>query len=77
MQDDYRFNVLLTPGLFASTANLGASQVTSIINNTQNRGDNIYVVDLVPFGSSITTKLLKQMLKILHTLLLTGLGSNN
>jgi hypothetical protein len=40
-QDDYRFNVLLTPGLFASEANLGASQVTTIINNTQNRGDNI------------------------------------
>jgi hypothetical protein len=54
-QDDYRFNVLLTPGLFASEPNLGSSQVTSIINNTQNRGDNIYVVDLVPYGSSITT----------------------
>jgi hypothetical protein len=54
-QDDYRFNVLLTPGLFSSTANLGASQVTSIVNNTQNRGDSIYVVDLVPFSSSINT----------------------
>ena len=52
-QDDYRFNVLLTPGLFTSTANLGASQVTTAINNTQNRGDSIYVVDLVPFSSSI------------------------
>jgi phage tail sheath protein FI len=54
-QDDYRFNVLLTPGLFAQTANLGASQVTTAINNTQNRGDSIYVVDLVPFNSSINT----------------------
>jgi uncharacterized protein len=54
-QDDYRFNVLLTPGLFTETANLGASQVTTAINNTQNRGDNIYVVDLVPFSSSINT----------------------
>jgi uncharacterized protein len=52
-QDDYRFNVLLTPGLFAQTANLGASQVTSIINNTMNRGDNIYVSDLVPFNATI------------------------
>jgi len=52
--DDYRYNVLLTPGLFASTANLGASQVTTAINNTQNRGDAIYVVDLVPFSSSIS-----------------------
>jgi phage tail sheath protein FI len=53
-QDDYRFNVLMTPGLFAQTANLGASQVTSIINNTMNRGDNIYVSDLVPFNATIT-----------------------
>jgi uncharacterized protein len=54
-QDDYRFNVLLTPGLFTETANLGASQVTTAINNTQNRGDSIYVVDLVPFSSSVNT----------------------
>jgi hypothetical protein len=52
--DDYRFNVLLTPGLFAFTANLGASQITTAINNTQLRGDNIYIVDLVPFGSTIS-----------------------
>jgi phage tail sheath protein FI len=52
--DDYRYNVLLTPGLFASTPNLGSSQVTTAINNTQNRGDSIYVVDLVPFNSSIS-----------------------
>jgi uncharacterized protein len=51
--DDYQFNVLITPGLFASTANLGASQVTTAINNTQNRGDSIYLVDLVPYGSNI------------------------
>jgi hypothetical protein len=54
-QDDYRFNVLLTPGLFGSEAGLGASQVNTIINNTMNRGDNIYVTDLVPYSSSITT----------------------
>ena len=53
-QDDYRFNVLLTPGLFASEAGLGAAQVNTIINNTQDRGDNIFVTDLVPFSSSIT-----------------------
>ena len=37
-QDDYRFNVITAPGLFNS---LQASQTTTIINNTQNRGDNI------------------------------------
>jgi hypothetical protein len=54
-QDDYRFNVLMAPGLFASEAPLGSSQVTTIINNTQNRGDNIFVSDLVPYNSSINT----------------------
>jgi len=54
-QDDYRFNVILTPGLFASEGPLGAIAVTSIITNTQNRGDSIYVSDLVPFSSSINT----------------------
>ena len=54
-QDDYRFNVLTAPGLFASEAPIGSSQVTSIINNTMNRGDNIFVSDLVPYSSSITT----------------------
>jgi hypothetical protein len=51
--DDYKYNVLLTPGLFANTATIGSSQVTTAINNTMNRGDAIYVVDLVPFSSSI------------------------
>jgi phage tail sheath protein FI len=51
-QDDYRFNVLLTPGLISNEANLGTSQITTAINNTQNRGDSIYVVDLVPYATS-------------------------
>jgi hypothetical protein len=58
-QDDYRFNILLTPGLISNEANLGTSQITTAINNTQNRGDSIYVVDLVPYGttaiSTVTT----------------------
>jgi hypothetical protein len=53
--DDYRYNVLITPGLFANEAKIGSSQVTTAINNTQNRGDNIYVVDLVPYSSSVST----------------------
>ena len=44
---------MITPGLFASEAGLGASQVNTIINNTMNRGDNIYVTDLVPYSSSV------------------------
>jgi hypothetical protein len=49
--DDYRFNILLTPGLCDS---LHTSQCTSIISNTANRGDNLYVLDLVPYNSTTT-----------------------
>jgi hypothetical protein len=51
-QDDYKFNILLTPGLFDQYQ---SSQVTSIISNTQNRGDNIYVLDLVGYESTVST----------------------
>jgi uncharacterized protein len=50
--DDYRFNIMLTPGLVNS---LHTSVVTSIIDNTQNRGDSLYVVDLVPYNSQVST----------------------
>jgi len=52
--DDYKFNVLLTPGLIDEDH---TSQVASIIDNTQNRGDNIYVLDLVGYNTAITTVL--------------------
>jgi phage tail sheath protein FI len=52
-QDDYKYNVLLTPGLYDAGY---TSQVTSIITNTQNRGDAIYVLDPVAYGAgSIST----------------------
>ena len=50
-QDDYRFNVILTPGLIDSGG--FSSTVTSIISNTQNRGDSIYVVDQNPYNSTV------------------------
>jgi hypothetical protein len=46
----YQFNLLFTPGL---TNDNHAAQVTSIINNTIARGDNMYVVDLVDYNSTI------------------------
>jgi len=52
-QDAYKFNVLVTPGLYNSDTNYGA-QMTTIINNTQNRGDNIFIADLVPYGSLVS-----------------------
>jgi len=49
--DDYKFNILLTPGLYNADY---TSQATSIISNTQNRGDNLYVLDLVKYGQAVT-----------------------
>jgi hypothetical protein len=50
-KDDYQFNMLFTPGVYRSGY---ASIVSNIITNTQDRGDNIYVADMVPYGASIT-----------------------
>jgi phage tail sheath protein FI len=56
-QDDYRFNVILTPGLIDS---LHTGVCTSIISNTQNRGDSIYVLDLVPYGTAAASTVVGQ-----------------
>ena len=53
-QDDYRFNLLLTPGLFNS---VHPTQTTSLINNTQGRGDSLYVLDPVVYGNTIAQTL--------------------
>jgi len=50
--DDYRFNILLTPGLYDTDY---TAQVSEIITNTQNRGDNIYVLDPVKYGQNVPT----------------------
>jgi hypothetical protein len=51
-KDDYQFNILFTPGLYRSDY---AGILSTIITNTQDRGDNIFVTDMVPYGSSVTT----------------------
>jgi hypothetical protein len=43
---------LFTPGL---TNDLHTTQVTNIITNTINRGDNLYVVDLGTYGNSVSS----------------------
>jgi len=50
-QDDYQFNMLITPGLLNSDH---TSQVTKAITNTQVRGDSIYIIDPVAYASNIT-----------------------
>ena len=52
-QDDYQFNVLTTPGLFDDVST-HSGQITNIINNTQNRGDNIFVMDLASYDSTVS-----------------------
>ena len=51
-KDDYQFNILFTPGLYRSDY---TNAISTIITNTQDRGDNINVADMVPYGSSVTT----------------------
>jgi phage tail sheath protein FI len=50
-KDDYQYNVLLTPGLYKSDY---SSPMTSIISNLTERGDAIYVADLVGYGSTVS-----------------------
>jgi phage tail sheath protein FI len=49
--DDYQFNVLTTPGL---TNESHTSKISTIVVNTKDRGDNLYVVDLVNYSSGVT-----------------------
>ena len=51
-KDDYQFNVISTPGLFNSAAT-HTGVISSIITNTQLRGDNIYVVDMVGYDGTL------------------------
>ena len=50
-QDDFSFNAIATPGIYYDDY---SSQITTLINNTQLRGDNIFILDLVAWGSTIT-----------------------
>ena len=51
-KDEFRFNVLLTPGL---THEDNSAIVSSFTDMVEDRGDAIYVTDLVGYGSSIAT----------------------
>ena len=52
-KDDYSFNILLTPGLLNSAAT-HTGVISSIITNTQLRGDNIYVIDMVGYDGTLS-----------------------
>jgi phage tail sheath protein FI len=48
-KESYQFTSIYTPGLLLSKH---SSQVNQIITNTQNRGDSLYVVDLIEYGAT-------------------------
>ena len=50
-KDDYQFNILFTPGLYRQDY---AGTISTIVTNTQDRGDNIFVADMVSYGASVT-----------------------
>jgi len=52
-KDDYKYNLITTPGLAIANPT-HATPLNTLISNTENRGDNIVVMDLVNYNASIT-----------------------
>jgi uncharacterized protein len=55
-REAYQFNVLFTPGI---TNNLHPGVVSNIITNTQNRGDNLYVLDLIDYSGTVASTIVQ------------------
>ncbi len=51
-KDEYQFNSITTPGV---TSQNGAAIVSSVANNSVNRGDSISIVDLVNYQANVGT----------------------
>jgi uncharacterized protein len=50
--DEYQYNVISAPGLNRVSS---ATQITTLVSNAQNRGDNIAVVDMAPYGTALAS----------------------
>ena len=51
-RDQFNYNLITAPGLY----NTGyASPITTMINNSQFRGDNIAIIDLVPYNTGLNS----------------------
>ena len=50
-KDDYRYNLISAPGLYQADY---SSVLNTLVSNTENRGDNIVILDLEAYDSSIT-----------------------
>ena len=53
--DEYKYNIITAPGLINANGDTGATQITSLVNNTIARGDAISVIDLVNYNTQINT----------------------
>ena len=53
-QDDYQFNLITSPGLIKGNSN-ATSELTTMVNNAQTRGDNLAILDLVNWNTGIST----------------------
>ena len=51
-KDDFKYNIISAPGLYNQDY---SSALTTLLSNTENRGDNIVVMDLVRYDQVITT----------------------
>jgi phage tail sheath protein FI len=51
-KEAYQFNLLFTPGLLNDKH---PTVVSTIIANTQNRGDNLYVLDLIDYNGTVSS----------------------
>jgi hypothetical protein len=70
-QDEYQFNLITAPGLNKSDH---SSEVVTLINNAQSRGDNIAVVDMDGYGTPLATITSTAAGIDSHMQQLTGLG---
>lgn len=50
--DEFKFNIITTPGITATTGN---SIITSMTNMAEDRGDCIAIVDMSAFGNNVAT----------------------
>jgi hypothetical protein len=60
-QDEFRYNVITVPGLWHST---NSTAIGLMLNNTQNRGDAIAVVDLVSKETNTINSVVSEALEI-------------
>ena len=51
-RDEYRFNVLLTPGIYNS---VHSTEVGAFVDLAEERGDLIYILDTVAYGGTVAT----------------------